>query len=238
MKEKFTFFCRENPFGFTEEQLHKIQADILKSDKRVVTDEYIDFLLWTKGLQSRQQYFATYLEKILPISKYRNLLEVGCGRNAALAKMLAEKGYCMTAMDPQLTEEDSAIFPVIGIRDSFVYDKVDLQEYDAVIAQEPCDATEHIVRACLEQRKNYVISLCGTAHRLINGEMPKDAYAWFEYLQQIVPDNSVLIYPDLIPGYLTPVLMGMFRVKETDEKISRSGMGYSKHLADSGSSED
>lgn len=210
LKEKFVCFSNENPFQFTEEQLNKIKEDIWNPRKGIASDEYVDFVLWTKGLQSRQQYFANYIEKILPQNMYQKILEVGCGRTAALSQRLAQKGYEMTAMDPLIVPEQVAGCKVSCIKDVFVCGKTDIQEYDAVIAQEPCEATEHIIRACMEERKNYVISLCGTAHRLINGEMPEDVYAWYRYLQEIAPKNSALIYPDLIPGYLTPVMLGMF----------------------------
>ena len=62
-------------------------------------DEYVDFNLWMRGLKSRQDYFADYISEKLPVEKYRKLLEVGCGKNPRVSKVLAEKGYQMTSMD-------------------------------------------------------------------------------------------------------------------------------------------
>lgn len=206
IENKFGCFCKENPLQYTEEQFHKIEQDILHPRDGVVCDEYVDFMLWSRGLKFRQQYFGEYIEKVLPHDQYPNLLEVGCGEKAVLAQILTQKGYCVTAMDPQL----ATVKGVKCVQAAFVFGKINLQAYDAVIAQEPCDATEHIIRACAEQCKNFIIGLCGVPHRFISGEMPADVYEWFEYLQQIAPDNIVLIWPELIPGYMSPMLVGAF----------------------------
>ena len=49
--EKFHTFCEENPLEFQEEQLRKVEDDIIKPRNGVVSDEYVDFILWTKGLK-------------------------------------------------------------------------------------------------------------------------------------------------------------------------------------------
>lgn len=71
------------------------------------------------------------------------------------------------------------------VRKAFDYRSTSLEDYDWVIAQEPCDATEHIIRACLEQGVPFFITLCGVPHRRISGEMPGDVWEWYAYLHHI-----------------------------------------------------
>ncbi|MBQ2802562.1 MAG: hypothetical protein IJF07_01535 [Lachnospiraceae bacterium] len=266
-------FCEENPFDFQKEQLDKIKRDITNPRDGVVCDEYVDFELWMRGFCSRQEYFAEYIEKVVEVAKWDKgnrrlkLLEVGCGRNARLSKLLWAKGYEMTAMDPILisrvetTKEAEATkesefarkaettkvietakkcefarkaettkvteaakereaarkvkfikkdlsTDINYIQEAFCYGKTDITEFDIVVAQEPCEATEHIVRACVEAEKTFIISLCGTPHRLINGEMPEDVYQWYDYLETIGGKNCLLARPKLIPGYVCTVLLG------------------------------
>lgn len=210
MCSKFQLFCEKNPLGFVSEQLEKIENDIQNPRNGVVSDEYVDFMLWTKGLKSRQEYFAEYVEELFPLEQYRNLLEVGSGRMPRLSKLLSEKGYKMTAMDPQIILTNVMADEVKCIKDVFVYGKTDITQYDAVVAQEPCGAAEHIIRECVEKRKDFAVSLCGAPHSLMNGEMPEDVYAWYRYLAEIDPDNCILARPRLISGYWSHVMIGKF----------------------------
>lgn len=196
---------------FDPEQLDRIACDIREPRNGIVFDEYVEFILWTKGLKSRQEYFADFIERIFSRERYRKLLEVGAGKHARMSVLLSEKGYEMTAMDPELMPETVESEAVRCIKDCFHYGQTDVTGYDAVVAQEPCEATEHIVRACTAERKDFLISLCGTPHRLMNGEMPADLTEWYEYLQETGGSNCFLIEPQLIPGYVSYVLIGVFR---------------------------
>lgn len=223
-------FCRDNPYDFSEEEFEKIRKDIVNPRKGVVYDEYVDFNLWMRGLKSRQEYFADYISEKLPIEKYRKLLEVGCGKHPRVSKMLAEKGYQMTSMDMVIScdyvivkkdlgsadcENIDKVEKEVGVeylKEGFDYKETDISEYDAIIAQEPCEATEHIVRACVEKKKDFIIALCGAPHKLINGGEPKDVREWYAYLQQIGGDNCVIIDSNMVPGYICPVMKGFFSI--------------------------
>ena len=66
--EKFLLFVRENPLGLVKEQFEKIENDIRNPGKGIGCDEYVEFTLWMKGLRSRQEYFAGYVTKLLPLN--------------------------------------------------------------------------------------------------------------------------------------------------------------------------
>lgn len=132
------------------------------------------------------------------------ILEVGGGRTGRLSRFLSEKGFQMTCIDPKI--EHASAYGVECIKGKFDYRKFDISTYDYVIAQEPCEATEHVVRACINQHKPFMMSLCGVPHRLISGETPKDEKEWYNYLRNIAREEMKLIYLSLDPILITPIL--------------------------------
>ena len=91
-------------------------------------------------------------------------------------------------------------------KSKFNHKKFDLSPYDFIIAQEPCDATEHIVRACIAQNKPFINSLCGVTHKAISGKMPKNTNEWYTDLQNISPNQIKLFYISLDPISTTAIL--------------------------------
>lgn len=183
-----TQYRLENPNELTEEALLKIERELTEPKDGTISDELLDFKLWCGGHMSRQEAFAEYLLQYLPPEKSCRILEVGAGRTAKLSRLLAQKGYRMTCMDPELDREFNGKIrgdDIRVVRQPFDFRQVDLSGYDWVVAQEPCEATEHIVRACLAQHKPFVVALCGTPHRLLSGEMPEDIWAWYGYLANL-----------------------------------------------------
>lgn len=190
--ERIKRYTEENPHNLTRDQLNKIEMELENPKKGTISDECLDFKLWCRGLESRQESFARYISEHIPISngsKIR-LLEAGGGRNGRLSLLLSEMGYSMTCMDPVLEAESRE--NIRCLRAAFDYRMTSLDEYDWVVAQEPCDATEHIIRACIHQNVPFIIALCGTPHRLISGEMPKDVWSWYDSLLNIAPERMDL----------------------------------------------
>lgn len=200
----FTLYKNANPHELTPKQLIDLENELKKPDPYVSSDQYLDFILWSRGLPSRQQSFAQFISKKLAKFPDARILEVGCGRTAILSRLLAEKGFNMTCLDkivePDLTNG------VPAIRDTFDYRTFDLSNYDIIIAQEPCDATEHILRACKEQNKMFFMSLCGVPHKIIDGDMPKDYQAWYNHLLKVSDGYAKLIWLSLDPLSRTAVL--------------------------------
>lgn len=156
MERTLAMFLKENPFDYDAEQLCRLKQEIDHPQDGRSSDEKIDCLLWQRGQKSRQESFCCYVVRNFPCRRYPHLLEVGCGRQARLSQLLAQQGYQMSAIDPKLQRIPAH---VEGIVASFHHARTPISSYDAVIAQEPCDATEHIVRSCIRERKDFVISL-------------------------------------------------------------------------------
>lgn len=199
---RIELYKRLNPNELSSQQFFKLVAEIKCPDSKTISDEYFDFKLWYNGQPSRQENFANFLEKKIPSGA--KVLEVGGGRTARLSRFLSEKGFYMTCIDPRLEAMSSKYVEII--KDKFDYRKFDLSQYDYVIGQEPCNATEHIVRACINQYKPFMITLCGVPHKLISGEIFEDVYEWYEYLINISPENIKLRYISLDPFLRTPIL--------------------------------
>lgn len=201
---QFERYKQTNPNELTSLEFAQLEKELNKSTAGVDSDQHLDFLLWCNGYKSRQELFAKYLMKYLPKTSGVKILEVGCGRTAKLSRILAEKGFTMTCIDPKV--DSSLLNGINSIKGKFDHKKFDLSEYDFVIAQEPCDATEHIIRACTTQGKPFIISLCGVPHKLLSGDTPKSYEDWYDYLWKIAKDKTRLLYLSLDPFSKTPII--------------------------------
>ena len=110
----------------------------------------------------------------------------------------------MTCIDSVV--EPSLVENVTAIKGLFNHKTFDLSEYDFVIAQEPCDATEHVVLACTKQNKPFFMSLCGVPHKRLSGGMPKTYEEWYNHLLKVSDGKAKLIYLSLDPLSRTPIL--------------------------------
>ena len=200
---KFDLYKKLNPNELAAYQFRNIEKEMKKPDQKTISDEYLDFKLWERGFKSREEYFSEYLSKKLKEYQGHEILEVGCGRTGRLSRMLSEEGFIMTGIDPILELQGTE--NISFIKDKFDYKKTNISKYSYVVAQEPCDATEHIVRACVKQGVPFTISLCGVPHKLISGKMPRDVDEWYNYLLNI-SNYIVLRYINLGPLSKTPIL--------------------------------
>lgn len=179
-------YVDRNPHNLTVDQFQFIIEDIFgKEDKGTIHDETFDFFQWQYGLPGRQEIFCKYIMDNY-YKKYhdKNVLEVGCGRTAQLSKLLSYD-FKMTAIDPKL--EIKAFTGFSYIMGRFDED-MPIDKYDLIIGLEPCDATEHIVRACVKASKEFVVVLCGVQHDAINGKKFDDVFEWYDYLVSIDKD--------------------------------------------------
>ena len=83
--QRIKLYKELNPNELTLQQFTELEKEIKSPDPYTITDEDYDFRLWCRGLPSRQEAFASFLEKKLP--KGANILEVGCGRTATFQDM-------------------------------------------------------------------------------------------------------------------------------------------------------
>lgn len=201
--QRIELYEQVNPNELSPQQFTKLKHEIKHPKPTTISDELFDFKLWCNGYPSRQESFANFIAKKLRKHQGSKVLEIGGGRTGRLSRFLDKKGFKMSCIDPKLELTSNNIDFIKGL---FDYKKFDLSLYDYVIAQEPCDATEHVVRACVEQHIPFMMSLCGVPHKLISGEMLDNVYEWYEYLVDIDPQEIRLRYLSLDPFLSTPIL--------------------------------
>ena len=182
-------YRNENPYQLDKSGFDKILFDIMTPRDDMVYDEYLDFLLWCSNMPGRQESFFTHLinSVLLDFSNCKKILEVGCGKNAWLANELAKNGYLVSCIDPALKNNStfnknlSCYNLYLDYKNGFCLQLIRSQ--DLVIAQEPCDATEHIIRACELTKTPYYIILCGAPHMRTDQIMPNSVWDWYRYLK-------------------------------------------------------
>ena len=185
-------YRQENPYLLDETGFNKIVFDIMAPGTDFVYDEYLDFLLWCNGKPGRQDNFRNFLTTALfpHCPDCQSIMEIGCGKYARLSASLAYDGFTVTCVDPVL-ENKSSYNTIKYYSISFDYrDDFCLQlaaSNDLVIGQEPCDATEHIIRACEITQTHYFVILCAVPHMRSDNIMPQSVWDWYDYLQACSP---------------------------------------------------
>lgn len=187
-----------------------MEYEIKHPDPTTISDEYFDFRLWYSGFPSRQESFARFISKKLSKSEGTKILEVGGRRTGRLSRFLSKNGFKMTCIDSKLEITSSS--DIEFLKGQFNYKKFDLSKYDYAIAQKPCEATEHVVRACTSQHIPFMMTLCGVPHKLISGKTPRDVKEWYDYLINIASKEVKLRYVKLDPFLWTPILKSIPRL--------------------------
>ncbi len=190
-------YVAENPNGLSQDQFRRILDDLLNPRSNgIIHDETFDYFMWLDYRPGRQELFCKYILEKYKEYYGKNVLEVGCGRNATLSVMLS-KHFHMTAIDPELQFGGNAKISLVR---AYFTQNTPIWDYDLVIGLEPCDATEHIIRSCLKRNKEFIVVLCGVPHRRFDGRMPKSAEAWYDYLVNIDAEQLILEKAEM-PGF-------------------------------------
>ncbi len=193
-EETLMQFAEQNPLDFSEHRIEFVRRDFYRQKRKTVSDEFVDYVLWAEGNPSRQEHFGIFLLPVIKARNWKSILEVGCGETALLSKWLyshLEGKVKMTAIDKCNIHCDE---PEITLIQREFSDNEKLTDYDAVIAQEPCEASELIIKNCTEQKIPFCVILCGVPHTRLTGELDKDAYSWYAYLLKTYPDCKFMIW--------------------------------------------
>ena len=195
-------YLRENPNELSESQKAKLRRALSRQLNGTIPDELLDYMLWLQKKTSRTGEFYRYLAQRIDKFANRRILEVGCGRRALLARRLIEAGLDVDAIDPVLEIESDRFR-----KEAFEY-TYDLSQYGLVVAMEPCEATEIILRSCLANHVPCIVVACGSPHKAMNGMEFENCYYYWQYLRDISPDISFAIRP-MLEGYVWPIFSYM-----------------------------
>jgi|GEM_PF-6761403 len=111
--------------------------------------------------RAKQERFVRIVASGLIENGFKNVLEIGSGAVGDAAIMLAQKGFDVTALDPELelSEETYKNLGVKAIKKMFNED-FDTSNFDLVIARGPCPSIYKIVQICNEKNIPFIIELC------------------------------------------------------------------------------
>ncbi len=193
-EELLNRFADENPLRFSEQRMELVRRDFYEHKRGIVSDEFVDYVLWTEELPARHEHFGTFLLSIIKEQGWNTILEVGCGETALLSDFLHHalgESVTITAMDQCDIQCDDIAVKIV--KQKFTGAE-DLSGFDAVIAQEPCEAAELIIKACTEQKIPFCVILCGVPHKRLTGELDDDVHAWYAYLLSTYPHSRFTIW--------------------------------------------
>ena len=213
-KRTFQEYKDVNPNGLNEIEIRDLERKLKNSEKGTVDDCCLEFFLWQNGEKSRAESFADYVIKQLNGVVGLKILEVGAGRTASVTKILSNRGAIMTCIDPKLDIGNEK--NITYIKEKFDYRKFDIDSFDYVIAQEPCEGAEHVIRACKKANKPYIVTLCGTPHKAISGKRFKNYSQYHQYLRDLDKGNNILKYEKWDSFSITSILIR--KVKSPQKK--------------------
>ncbi len=187
-------FAVKNPLRFSEQRMALVRRDFYNHKRGTVSDEFVDFVLWAEKLPARHEHFGSFLLPIIRDNAWKSVLEVGCGETALLSEYLYQAlagNVTITALDQ--CDIQCNVSGINLVKQKFTGTEV-LSGFNAVIAQEPCEATELIIKACTEQNVPYCVILCGVPHARLSGLLDDDVYAWYAYLLSNYTNSQFTIW--------------------------------------------
>lgn len=205
VKQQAQTWLKQNPLLLNSEEKQKFLLGLeeyFDDSSITIDDEVYDFLVQCHLVKNepREDIFMRYLLAKYVSFRGKHVLDVGAGRVCALSNVLAKKGAKVTAMDTNIRQDSKILqkVKITGIKKLFVCDEfsktgtgTNIQRFDLIVGQEPCDATEHIIRQALKYNKPFDISLCASPHKSLDGRTFETYEQWYEHLAGISNEVSI-----------------------------------------------
>lgn len=140
------------------------------------------------------QKHALFVRELFPYAK--RVLDVGVGFGQSSIE-LQKQGFIVTSMDKtdlgvsKVLEKNNIPF----IRDTFNL-STDINSFDLIIGLHCCGAAELIIRNCIENDINFLITLC-EIHQGLNSSSIKSRRQYIDYLKSIsskIKETTAPIY--------------------------------------------
>lgn len=197
MREEFKKYIQENKERLSDLEIKRLTNNFEEyyedCYETSVSSFLYDFLCDYYKCEHEYSIFARNIQKNFP--QISNILDVGAGTMCHLADALCQKGYNVSAIDPniKLSEEELKRYKFLAIKNKFICDYsagegkgTDISKYNLLVGLRPCEATEHIIRQSLEYDKEFKIILCHCpAPNLEDGNKYVLSDDWFKYLSKI-----------------------------------------------------
>ena len=208
LEEILNAYLSVNPAMLNETEKQVLLSDFKAFRRReldIPSELIYDFFAYGGLLPSRHELFADFITgKHLP-KDFKRVLDVGAGKHCPLSEILATRGYLVKSIDPEILLNDNSavqkgfiIEKGLFLCDEFAPDGIgtNISDFDLIVAMQPCQATEHIIRQCTKYNKPFVIKLCADSHPCLSGEENATFKQWFSHLESIgetVINNELVI---------------------------------------------
>lgn len=132
---------------------------------------------------NKYEHFTKFVNAIYPNSK--NILDVGCG-NAETSILFKQLGYNVTAIDTfdiyQLAILTHYSIPYIP---DYFTEYTDISKYDLITGLHCCEAIEEIIRNCITNDKEFVVTICENNQGSLQLTPNKTRKDYINYLKEI-----------------------------------------------------
>lgn len=136
---------------------------------------------------NKYEHFSKFINAMYP--DYKNILSVGCGLGEE-TYLLSKLGYNVTGID---SNPCSPSHNINFRRQTFTLD-TDITDYDLITGLHCCDASEKIIRNCLNNDKEFVVTLC-EINQGIKKKNITTRKQYVDYLKGISSKLKVTILP-------------------------------------------
>lgn len=128
---------------------------------------------------NRYEHFSKFIHAMYPNTK--KVLEVGCG-GGDLSILLTNLGYDVTAID-YIKYNNLERQGIKFNEEQFTLD-YDISEYDLIVGLHCCEATELVIRNCINNDKEFALVIC-EKHQGLENKNIKTRNQYIKYLKKI-----------------------------------------------------
>lgn len=142
---------------------------------------------------TKYEHFTKFINAMYP--NHKNILDVGCAKGESTS-LLQELGYNVTAIDKFDTYQKILL---TARKINYTYGYFDLNtdtsQYDLITGLHCCEGIEMIIRNCLRNDKEFVVTVCETKKGLYQEEFSRNRKQYIDYLKGVSNKIKMTILP-------------------------------------------
>lgn len=208
-------YLKENPNLLNDEEKTTLKQELVRfvqNPKGPVEDVFVQFLEYIGLIPSDENEFIEYLMKNYSKNKFPRVLEVASGRTCSLAQKLRQKGYAVTAMDPdkRIKPTDERVKGIKMLKRKFTPDFA-VSQYDIIVGYNACPVAGTLLSI---KSKPTIFTICDAPETDGKLDIGVDISSKEEFIQELIKRNGNI----MSIGNLT--IIDNSRILESNKKFN------------------